>query len=127
MDMRLPASTSTDQGLSLDSRNLEGLKKGARAKAGTEEHSDAINKVAVQFESVFLQMALKSMREALPEGGLFSDSSTKMYQSMYDQEIVQHLSGKGLGLAQEIARQLKQQSGLTPQNGQPSTLGKQDR
>jgi peptidoglycan hydrolase FlgJ len=100
------------QMLSLDTRSLEGLKRNARAERGSEEFNAAIDKVAVQFESVFLQMALKSMRDATPEGGLFDDSTSKTYQGMYDQELVQHLSGKGLGLASEIARQLKSSAGL---------------
>lgn len=107
---------------SLDLRNLDNLKKNARAAQGSPEFEAAIDKVSVQFESVFLQMALKSMRDATQEGGLFTDSSTKNYQSMYDQELVQHLSGKGIGLASEIAKQLK---GRT--EGTPSTLSETGR
>ena len=95
------------QTLSMDSRNLESLKMGAKAEKGSKTFDEAIDKVAVQFESVFLQWALKSMRDATPEGGLFDDANTKTYQSMYDQELVQQISGKGLGLASEIARQLR--------------------
>ncbi len=105
-------SSQTQSMLSIDSRSLEGLKRSARADRNSEEFNTAINKVAEQFESIFLQMALKSMRDATPEGGLFTDSSTKTYQGMYDQELVQKLSGKGLGLASEIARQLKSNAGV---------------
>lgn len=114
------------QMLSMDSRSLEGLKRGARAERGSEEFNAAVDKVAVQFESIFLQMALKSMRDATPEGGLFTDSSTKTYQGMYDQELVQKLSGKGLGLASEIARQLKAGAGVGGEDF-PSTFPKTDR
>lgn len=114
------------QMLSMDSRSLEGLKRGARAERGSEEFNAAVDKVAVQFESIFLQMALKSMRDATPEGGLFTDSSTKTYQGMYDQELVQKLSGKGLGLASEIARQLKASAGVGGEDF-PSTFPKTDR
>lgn len=127
----------TQQMLSMDSRSLEGLKRGARAERGSEEFNASVDKVAVQFESIFLQMALKSMRDATPEGGLFTDSSTKTYQGMYDQELVQKLSGKGLGLASEIARQLKAGAGVAGEQtifppGQvkkdlPSTFPKADR
>ena len=109
----LPSNpVDTQQMLSIDSRGLEGLKRGARAERGSEEFNAAIDKVALQFESIFLQMALKSMRDATPEGGLFNDSTTKTFQGMYDQELVQRLSGKGLGLAGEIARQLKAGAGV---------------
>jgi len=43
----------TQQMLSMDSRSLEGLKRGARAERGSEEFNAAIDKVAVQFESIF--------------------------------------------------------------------------
>ncbi len=105
-------SLDTQQTLSIDSRGLDDLKRGARAERGSPEFIAAIDKVAVQFESIFLQMALKSMRDATPEGGLFTDSTTKTFQSMYDQELVQMLSGKGLGLAGEVARQLKTGAGV---------------
>jgi flagellar protein FlgJ len=94
--------------LAMDSRSLEDLKTASRSDRSSKQFDGAIDKVSVQFESVFLQWALKSMRDATPEGGLFTDSATKSYQSMYDQQLVQNLSGKGLGLASEIARQLKQ-------------------
>ncbi|HEX4842381.1 MAG TPA: rod-binding protein [Limnobacter sp.] len=126
------------QMMSLDSRSLEGLKRGARAERGSEEFNAAVDKVAQQFEAVFLQWTLKSMRDATPEGGLFNDSTTKSFQAMYDQELVQNLSGKGLGLASEIARQLKAQAGegagvLAPSQprkeieGMPLTFQKTDR
>lgn len=100
--------------MALDSRGLDGLKNSAKAEKGSKEFDGAIDKVAKQFESVFLQWALKSMRDATPEGGLFTDSSSKSFQSMYDQELVQHISGKGVGLASEIARQLRGMTQTTP-------------
>jgi flagellar protein FlgJ len=100
----------SNMSLSLDPRQFSELKKAAQAAPNSEAYNKAIDKAAVMFESVFLQMALKSMREATPEGGLFTDNTQKTYQAMYDQELVQSLSGKGLGLAQEIARQLKKAS-----------------
>lgn len=106
--------------MALDSRGLEGLKTAARADKGSAEFDKAIDATAKQFESVFLQWALTSMRQASPEGGLFSDSAAKTYQGMYDQQLVQDMSGKGLGLATEIARQLKGLSGV--EQTKPSTL-----
>jgi len=105
--MMAPINANDSKLMALDSRGLDGLKNSAKAEKGSKEFDGAIDKVAKQFESVFLQWALKSMREATPEGGLFTDSSSKSFQSMYDQELVQHISGKGVGLASEIARQLR--------------------
>lgn len=112
--MMAPVNSNDSKLMALDSRGLDGLKNSAKAEKGSKEFDGAIDKVAKQFESVFLQWALKSMREATPEGGLFTDSSSKSFQSMYDQELVQHISGKGVGLASEIARQLRGMTHTTP-------------
>ena len=72
--------------------------------------------MAKQFEGVFVQMMLKSMRQALPEGGLLSNEQTKLYTSMYDQQIAQDMSNKGLGMADMMVEQ------LTGGTKQPSEL-----
>jgi flagellar protein FlgJ len=112
--MMAPVNANDSKLMALDSRGLDGLKNSAKAEKGSKEFDGAIDKVAKQFESVFLQWALKSMRDATPEGGLFTDSSSKSFQSMYDQELVQHISGKGVGLASEIARQLRGMTQTAP-------------
>ena len=114
-----------NQGMALDSRSLENLKTASRSGVDSEAYDQAIGETARQFEAIFLQWALKSMRDASPEGGLFNDQASKTFKSMYDQELVQHLSGKGIGLAGEIVRQLK---GLSQDaDNSPSTLPKDGR
>lgn len=118
-------SAPSTEDFSLNFQNLQNLKKSSRAERGSAEYNQAVDKAATQFESILMQMALKSMREATPEGGLFTDSTTKSYQAMYDQELIQKLSGKGIGLAAQIAKQLK---GLNAASTEPpSTLPKTDR
>jgi peptidoglycan hydrolase FlgJ len=91
-----------------DFQALGGLKKGAREKS-----PEAIKQVAKQFESLFVQMMLKSMRDTVPENELFGSKAGKMYQEMYDKQLSMHISnGKGIGLASTIERQL----GGTPEN-----------
>jgi flagellar protein FlgJ len=73
----------------------------------------AIEKVAQQFESVFVGMMLKAMRETVPEGGLFGDEATKTFEQMLDSQLSVTLSeGGGIGLAPVIARQLKGNASL---------------
>lgn len=68
---------------------------------------EAIKKVAKQFESLFVQMMLKSMRDTMPEEGLFNSKQQRMYQDMYDKQISLNISnGRGVGLAAVIERQL---------------------
>ena len=68
----------------------------------------AIDEVATQFESMFIQMMLKSMREALPKDGLFSSNDMDTYTEMADQQIAVNMAESGgIGLADVIARQLR--------------------
>ncbi len=85
-----------------DFNGLAKLKNQAR-----KESPEALKEVAKQFESIFLNNVLKSMREAkLAEGAMDSDQS-KFYNDMYDQQLAVHLSGSpGVGLADLIVKQL---------------------
>lgn len=72
-----------------------------------EQSPEAIKKVAQQFETLFVQMMLKGMRDTLPEGGLFGSNEQRMYQDMFDKQVSMNVtSGKGIGLAAVIERQL---------------------
>ncbi|MEX9253063.1 flagellar assembly peptidoglycan hydrolase FlgJ [Pseudenterobacter timonensis] len=94
-----------------DAQSLNDLK----AKAGKDPAGN-IRPVARQVEGMFVQMMLKSMRDALPKDGLFSSDSTRLYTSMYDQQIAQQMTaGKGLGLADVIVRQMQAAQGGEPQ------------
>ncbi|EMF0718577.1 flagellar assembly peptidoglycan hydrolase FlgJ [Citrobacter freundii] len=87
-----------------DAQSLNELK----AKAGQDPTAN-IRPVARQVEGMFVQMMLKSMREALPKDGVFSSDSTRLYTSMYDQQIAQQMTaGKGLGLAEMMVKQMTQ-------------------
>ena len=78
------------------------MRKGAR-----EQSPETIKQVAQQFESLFVQMMLKSMRDAMPEDGLFSSNQQRMFQDMYDKQISMNIANsKGIGLAAVIERQL---------------------
>ncbi|MCB1737468.1 MAG: flagellar assembly peptidoglycan hydrolase FlgJ [Gammaproteobacteria bacterium] len=77
--------------------------------------NDAVDKVAKQFEGMFLNMVLKSMREASLGEGLFASSAEETHQSMYDQQLALEISaGEGLGFAKALRTQLGQVAGITP-------------
>jgi flagellar protein FlgJ len=87
-----------------DARALDTLR--AQAKQDPEH---ALKDAARQFESLFMHMLLKSMRDALPQGGdPVASDATRTYTGMLDQQLSQSLSGKGLGLADMMVRQLSQ-------------------
>ena len=85
-----------------DAQSLNELKAQTRQDPGAN-----LRPVARQMEGMFVQMMLKSMREALPKDGIFSSDSTRLYTSMYDQQIAQQMTaGKGLGLADMMVKQM---------------------
>jgi len=95
-----------------DPQGLTALRADAKA-----QDPAALKEAAKQFESLFTQMLLKSMREANKSFGdsMFESDQTDFYQDMFDDQMAVHMSqGKGLGLADMLVRQLQQRVGTTP-------------
>ncbi len=83
----------------------------SQLKAGSDANSpENMRRVAEQFESLFMNMMIKSMRDAnasFGEDNPLNTPQTKMYQDMYDSQMAVHLSEKqGVGLADVLMRQL---------------------
>ena len=77
-----------------------------RRQAGSDP-SKAAKEVAQQFESIFVGMMVKSMRDTLPKDGLFASNQMEAYQEMFDQQLALDLSRRGgIGLADVIERQI---------------------
>lgn len=88
--------------LAIDVRQAEDLR--LKLKQNPRE---GLKQVAQQFESLFIGMMLKSMRDTLPQDGLFSSDQTRLYTSMLDQQLAQKLSTSGqLGFARLIEQQM---------------------
>lgn len=79
-----------------------------KADVRNETSDESIEQVARQFESIFTQMMLKSMRDAAPtDGGLFDNDQSKMYREMFDKQLSLTMSeGRGIGLKEMLIRQL---------------------
>lgn len=72
-----------------------------------KDDPQALKTTARQFEAVFLQMVLKSMRAATPQTGPFDSDQTRFYQELLDSQLAQVMAAKGnTGLAAVIERQL---------------------
>jgi len=72
-----------------------------------QDQAGSAEKVARQFESLFVQMMVKQMRQAGFGGGVFDSDRTRFYQEMYDQQLSLQLGEQGgLGLRQILRRQL---------------------
>ncbi|MGN6668454.1 MAG: flagellar assembly peptidoglycan hydrolase FlgJ, partial [Trinickia sp.] len=62
---------------------------------------------------VFMQMMLKSMREATPQDGILDSNDSKQYTAMLDQQLAQQLSSKGVGVANQLITQLSRNLGAS--------------
>lgn len=86
------------ESLASDVRGAEALR--LKASSGDPE---ALRAAAKQFESMFLGIVLKTMREtsfAAADDPLANSSSLKLYQELLDQQWAQRMSaGRGLGFA----------------------------
>jgi len=96
-----------------DFSGLQNLKS-----SSNKDSREGIKAVAEQFESLFISMMLKSMRDAnkgFSEGNILSSNETEFYQEMFDSQISVSLagsSGGGIGLAEVIERQMLESKGL---------------
>ncbi|WP_395698995.1 flagellar assembly peptidoglycan hydrolase FlgJ [Aquabacterium sp.] len=95
--------------LATDARGLESLRQTA-----AKDPKTAAREAAKQFESLFMNELLKSMRAASMSSGMMDNEASKMGTEMLDAQLATKLSGQPGGLADIIARQLERQMGLTP-------------
>jgi flagellar protein FlgJ len=102
-----PITASTDT-LATGTASLDTL----RAAAG-KDPKGAIREAAKQFESLFMQQLLKSMRDTTLSSGMLENQGTEMGTSMLDSQYATQLAGRPGGLADAIARQLERQMGFT--------------
>ena len=93
-----------------DTKSLATLKDGLR-----KDDPEALKAAARQFEAVFLQMVMKSMRAATPQDSMFDSEQTRFYQELLDSQLTQVMSAKrGTGLAAMIERQLSRANNVVP-------------
>ena len=105
--MDLIKSTKTQNTLfnQLTEKNLERMR--GQSKFGQVDSEKEMEKVARDFESVFVNKLLESMRKAIPKSGLLDSSALDMYQSMMDQEMAKNMSErKGMGLGEMVYKDL---------------------
>jgi peptidoglycan hydrolase FlgJ len=93
--------TQVANDLAADSRSLDSLKRDAQ-----RDPQGAVRKAAQQFEALFMQMVLKSMRDATPKSGLFDSPANDMYTGMLDQQMAAKMSQGGTGLTDVLVQQL---------------------
>ena len=116
----MTAPVNNNAGVYGDFAGLEKLKSNAA-------HNDpaALRQVAKQFESLFARMMIKSMRDAIGKDPIFGSDQAQTYQGMFDDQLsLQLTQGKGLGLADMLARQLQHANAGTSSPSAAATPGK---
>ncbi|MEM7705802.1 MAG: glucosaminidase domain-containing protein [Pseudomonadota bacterium] len=93
----------------------QGVPGQANAPGSTDDAK--LNEAATAFEGAFLKILLKSMRQTIPEGGLFDRQQMAAFEEMRDGALADSLAGRGAtGIAQMVVAQL----GGKPQQPQPA-------
>lgn len=100
--MNLPTDASAMASVYTDFQGLNQLKAAAR-----EQTLAAKKEAARQFEAIFIEMMLQSMRQATPKDSLFGGSQMRLYRGLYDHQIALDMAqGQGIGLRGMIEKAL---------------------
>jgi flagellar protein FlgJ len=83
----------------------------ALRSAAARDPKAAIKETAKQFDALFMQQLMKSMREATMSSGMLENSGSQLGTEMLDSQYAAKMSGLPGGLAAAIARQLERQLG----------------
>ena len=109
--MPVPATTANTY---TDLNGLAALKKDSKSP-------QAIHAIAQQVDALFLQMMLKSMRDASAGQGEADSNEMGMYQDMFDKQVALTLSQhQGLGIGTALTRQLSNAAAAAAPAGAPA-------
>jgi len=102
--MNLPSTSR----LASDTHSIDSL----RARAAADPKA-AIKEAAKQFEALFMQELMKSMRQAQQamSSGMFDNAGSQMGTDMLDTQFATKMTGLPGGLSEVIAKQLERQMG----------------
>ena len=104
--MATQSTAAAGANFSIDPKEINSLRQSAR-----QNSPEALRAVAQQFEGLFMNMVMKSMRDATPKDGLMDSEQGKMFGAMLDQQLSQNLAKRGVGLADVLIRQLSNNRG----------------
>lgn len=101
MQSALPLNTASSDTLATGTAGLDRLRLAANTNP-----KGAIKEAAKQFEALFMQQLMKSMRDSTMASGMLDNQGSEMASGMLDSQYATKLSGLPGGLADAIARQL---------------------
>ena len=109
--MSAAIGTSSLSGVTASAGAGDATSIAALRSAAARDPKAAIRETAKQFEALFMQQLMKSMREATMSSGMLDNSGTQLGTEMLDTQYANKMSGLPGGLAAAIARQLERQLG----------------
>jgi len=94
--------TNTQQATFNDFQSMTTLRQQAK-----NDPEATLKQVAKHFESLYLNMMLKSMRQASLGDPIFDSNSGSLYRDMYDNQVALQMSEhNGMGIADMLVKQL---------------------
>jgi peptidoglycan hydrolase FlgJ len=107
----MPTTQAIASGLAVDPKALGDL----RAHAAKDPQG-ALKDAAREFETLFLDMMMKSMRTAAPGKSMLDSEGTRVFTGLLDHEFSRKLADQGgLGLADMLVKQLSKLAQPTPE------------
>ena len=103
--------------LNTDTRSIDSLRA-----AASRDPKSSIKEAAKQFETLFMNEVMKSMRASTLSSGMLDNSATQMGTEMLDSQFAGKLTGLPGGLSDAITRQLQRQMGVTQDAAAPKAV-----
>lgn len=88
--------------------------------AAARDPKAAVKEAAKQFEALFMQELMKSMRQATMSSGMMDNEGTQLGTEMLDTQFAAKMTGLKGGLSDAIARQLERQMGIAAEGKKAS-------
>ncbi|HTI94881.1 MAG TPA: flagellar assembly peptidoglycan hydrolase FlgJ, partial [Rudaea sp.] len=108
------ATGDLDQRFALDVQGFDALRAQVKASPAA-----GVKVAARQFDAVFTQMMLKSMRDATPHDGPLDSHEGDQFMSMMDEQLSQQMSKKGIGVADMMIKQLMRDAHISDDSASP--------
>ncbi len=118
------SSLSNTASSSYEKNKIDSFKK-ELDKAGRSQDKKEILKVAQEFEAFFIKNIFKSMRQMEKLSDVFVDKSfdREMYEQMMDEKMSESISqGRGIGLADQLYKQMIKQYGYGDEETNDSSI-----
>ncbi len=115
MDLRF--KTVSNGSAKMISPKISRPKRTLRSQTGKND-DHRLKKACADFEGIFLNQMIQTMRKTIPEGGIFGKShQSDMYETIFLQEISIKLAReRGLGLGDALYRQVRHKIDMKGEN-----------